>query len=64
MQMLYAEEFRRQAETLSALARLTEPHANTDNERCLVAVTQGLADVCRMLAEACETESEEVKAVE
>jgi hypothetical protein len=64
MQEQYAEEFRRQAEALSSLARLTEPHADTERSRCMVAVARGLAEVCRMLAEACETDEEEAEAGE
>ena len=60
----YAEEFRRQADAFRALAKLTEPYADTERGRGMVAVALGLAEVCRMLAEAREEDVEEADAVE
>jgi len=64
MQEQYASEFRRQAETFGALARLSARHADTEEMRSMVAVARGLAKVCRMLAEACDTNLEEAVTVE
>jgi len=58
----YAKEFRRQAEAFRAIARLAEPHAETEKDRGMVAVTLGLAEVCEMLAEAREESVEEREA--
>ena len=60
----YAEKFRRQADAFRVLAKLTEPYADTEKDCGMVAVTLGLAEVCRMLAEAQEEEVEEAEAVE
>jgi len=51
---VYAREFRRQAKSFGALARVMEASAETEKDRCNVAVTTGLAEVCELLAEAQE----------
>ena len=60
----YAEEFRRLSDKFRALARLAEQRPDSESNRSLVIVANGLAEVCRMLAEAQEEDTEEAEAVE